>query len=281
VSTASSLVSGSCRTHVRRSVSPHWNSKPLRIGFVLTRDFTLSAFADFIDVLRLAADDADQSRPIRCQWYVMSPSSQQICSSCGVLVSPTSGLVAPSELDYVIVVGGLLRCACPLDSQTTEYLLHVGQTRSNIIGVCTGSFVLCRLGLLEGKKCCISWFHYRDFLEEFDHLVPVADQLYVIDGNRITCPGGAGSTYLAAELIARHLGNSTAQKVLHMLHIDRMKPGCSAQPSPPLESVGENERISRALLLMEQNLARPVHIGEIAEKVVDALHGADFLENNT
>jgi len=97
--------------------------------------------------------------------------------------------------------------------------------------------------------------------------VPVADQLYIIDGNRITCPGGAGSTYLAAELVCRHLGNSTAQKALHMLHIDRMKPGCSAQPSPPLEIVGENERISRALLLMEQNLARPVHIGEIAEKV--------------
>ena len=41
---------------------------PLRIGFVLTSDFTLSALADFVDVLRLAADDADQSRPIRCQW---------------------------------------------------------------------------------------------------------------------------------------------------------------------------------------------------------------------
>jgi len=241
--------------------------RPLRVGFVLTRGFTLSAFADFVDVLRLAADEADQSRQICCRWHVMSSSSQQIQSSCGVLVSPTSSLLAPSELDYIIVVGGLLRCDSPLDPQTTEYLVHAGQTRTNMVGVCTGSFILCRLGLLEGKKCCISWFHYRDFLEEFESLVPVADRLYIIDGNRMTCPGGAGAIYLAAELVARHLGSSTAQKVLHMLHIDRMKPGSTAQPSPPLEIGGENERIARALLLMEQNLACPVHIGDIAERL--------------
>jgi transcriptional regulator GlxA family with amidase domain len=251
----------------RQNASAQWRGKPLRVGFVLTRDFTLSALSDFVDVLRLAADDADHSRPIRCQWYVMSASSQQVRSSCGVLVSPTSGFISSSELDYIVVVGGLLRCDSPLDLRTTKYLLHAGRTHCNLVGVCTGSFVLCRLGLLEKKKCCISWFHYRDFVEEFHNLVPVADHLYVIDGNRITCPGGAGATYLAAELVARHLGASTAKKALHMLHIDRMKPGWSAQPSLPPELGGEDDRISRALLLMEQNLSRPVHIGHIAAKL--------------
>jgi transcriptional regulator GlxA family with amidase domain len=40
----------------------------LRIGFLLAPRFTLSAFATFVDVLRLAADDGDGSRPIRCRW---------------------------------------------------------------------------------------------------------------------------------------------------------------------------------------------------------------------
>ena len=39
----------------------------LRIGFLLAPRFTLSAFATFVDVLRLAADDGDGSRPIRCR----------------------------------------------------------------------------------------------------------------------------------------------------------------------------------------------------------------------
>jgi transcriptional regulator GlxA family with amidase domain len=242
-----------------------WNSNPLRVGFVLVNNFTLSAFADFVDALRLAADDADHSRPIRCQWHVMSALNDPIRSSCGLFVCPTSRLLDPANLDYIIVVGGLLQQQSPLDKTTMEYLRRAGQTRIKLAGICTGSFVLCRLGLLDGKKCCISWFHYRDFLQEFDDLVPIADQLFVVDGNRLTCAGGAGVVFLAADLISRHLGASTAQKVLHMQQIDRMKPGSSVQAAPPFEdSANDDDRISRALLLMEQNVARPVPISRIA-----------------
>jgi hypothetical protein len=36
----------------------------LYIGFLLARNFTLSAFANFIDVIRPAADQGDSSRPL-------------------------------------------------------------------------------------------------------------------------------------------------------------------------------------------------------------------------
>jgi len=35
---------------------PPEGSKPLKIGFILARDFTMSAFAMFVDTLRLASD---------------------------------------------------------------------------------------------------------------------------------------------------------------------------------------------------------------------------------
>lgn len=252
---------------MRRAILQWRSSKPLRVGFVLANDFTLSAFADFIDALRLAADDADQSRPIRCQWHVMSTSDQPVRSSCGLFVCPTARLIDPQDLDYIVVVGGLLHRRPALDKTTINYLATAGRTDVSLIGICTGSFVLCRLGLLDGKKCCISWFHYRDFVEEFVNLVPVADQLYVCDGKRITCSGGSGVVFLAADLVRRHLGVSTAQKVLRIQQIHRMKPGSSAQASPPFEAAGDNDRISRALLLMEQNLARPLPISKIASSL--------------
>lgn len=34
----------------------------LKIGFILARSFTLSAFALFVDTLRLASDEADRER---------------------------------------------------------------------------------------------------------------------------------------------------------------------------------------------------------------------------
>src|SRR5262249_32820332 len=217
--------------------------------------------------LRLAADDDDSSRPIRCQWHVMSSSSNPIRSSSGLLVNPTSGLLDPEQLDYIVVVGGLLLRRPVLDRITGRYLSPAAAGGAALAGICTGSFVLCRLGLLQGRKCCISWFHYRDFLVEFSHLVPVADQLYVIDGNRITCGGGVGVTHLAAEFVARHLGFSTAQKVLRMQHIAQLKPGHSVQPAPPLELRKASDCVSRALLIMQQTISQPLPIPGIAARL--------------
>jgi transcriptional regulator GlxA family with amidase domain len=242
-------------------------ARPIRVGFILTNNFTLSALANFVDVLRLAADDGDNSRPIRCQWHIMSSTEEPVRSSCGLLVYPTSKLIEAIELDYLVVVGGLLQRGPQIDAKTKQYLLRSAETNVDLIGVCTGSFVLWRLGLLRQKKCCISWYHYRDFLEEFGDTLPVADQLYVIDGKRITCSGGIGVAYLAAHIVELRMGRSSAQKALHIMQIDHMKPGSSAQSAPPTECKGEDSRISRALLLMEQHLASPLSITKLAAKV--------------
>ena len=62
--------------------------KRLNVAFLLADRFTLSAFANFVDVLRLAADEADRSRPILCGWKVLSATMDPVTSSCGVKVQP-------------------------------------------------------------------------------------------------------------------------------------------------------------------------------------------------
>jgi transcriptional regulator GlxA family with amidase domain len=245
----------------------HRAIRPIRVGFILTNNFTLTALSNFVDVLRLAADDGDNSRPIRCQWHIMSDTDEPVRSSCGLLMYPTSKFISATELDYLVVVGGLLHRGPQIDDRTRRYLLAAAETNVDLIGVCTGSFVLWRLGLLRNKKCCISWYHYRDFLEEFGETLPVADQLFVVDGKRITCSGGIGVAYLAAHIVELRMGLSSAQKALHIMQIDRMKPGTTAQSAPPTEFTGEDSRISRALLIMEQNLSSPLSIAKLAAKV--------------
>lgn len=241
--------------------------RPLRVGFILTNSFTLTALSNFVDVLRLAADDGDNSRPIRCQWHIMSDSNEPVRSSSGLLVCPTSRFIDARELDYIVVVGGLLHRGPQIDEKKKKYLLAAAETNVHLIGVCTGSFVLWRLGLLQQKKCCISWYHYRDFLEEFGETLPVADQLFVVDGKRITCSGGIGVAYLAAHIVELRMGLSSAQKALHIMQIDRMKPGSTAQSAPPTQFTGDDSRISRVLLFMEQNLSSPLPVTKLAAKV--------------
>jgi transcriptional regulator GlxA family with amidase domain len=69
---------------------------------------------------------------------------------------------------------------------------------------------------------------------------------------------------LAANLVGRHVGAAPARKAMHILNIERPRSEEASQPAPPLAMASEDWRVSRALLLMEQNLSEPLSIREIA-----------------
>ena len=125
---------------------------PLRVGIILAEHFTLSAFAVFIDHLRLAADEGDRSRPLHVQWSIMASRQASVPASCGVMIEPTSGFLEPEALDYVVVVGGILHAGPQIDEATVRYLREVAASNVPLIGICTGSFILCRAGLMKGRR---------------------------------------------------------------------------------------------------------------------------------
>ena len=55
-----------------------------RFAFVLTRDFTLSPLAMFVDTLRLAGDEGDRSRRVLFDWQVVGDRGLPIRSSSGL-----------------------------------------------------------------------------------------------------------------------------------------------------------------------------------------------------
>lgn len=256
-----------------RGTTPGSDKTPnLRVGIILARQFTLSAFALLVDHLRLAADRNDNSRPIRCQWRVIAEQTEPVRSSCGIPVSRDAGLLPPSEFDYIIVVGGLLQGREQVGEQTLAYLRQAAAQGVALVGVCTGVFVLCRAGVMKNRLCCVSWYHRQDFMEAFpDHNVS-SDRLFVADRSRISCSGGAGTADMASYLLEKHFGKSTAQKASHVLLLERqaVRQQNLLQPTPPL--MGEirltaNPHVKRAAMAMEQNMNEPVAIGVIAEQL--------------
>ncbi len=83
-------------------------TKKLKFGIILLPQFTLSALSLFLDCLRLAADEKDQSRQIRCSWDITTLSGSSVQSSTGMFVEPTAVLGSVLECEYVVVVGGLI-----------------------------------------------------------------------------------------------------------------------------------------------------------------------------
>lgn len=230
-------------------MSSHRAKKRLSVAFLLADRFTLSAFANFVDVLRLAADEADRSRPILCEWSVLSATIGNVQSSCGVKVQPDTRLIDAVHYDYIVVVGGLISDHSALPPEALRFLKDRAAAGTPLIGLCTGVFILHEAGLLDGYRCCVSWFHHQDFLDRFDAEQMVSDQLFVIDRNRLTCSGGHGAAHLAAFLVERHVGQSAAIKSLNIMMIDSALSGENPSPAsraPERQPIPRSERRSCA-----------------------------------
>ena len=236
----------------------------LRVGFILTRRFTLCAFANFVDVLRLAADEGDGSRPILCGWRVLSTTTDPVISSCGIAVQPEERLGDPARFDYIVVVGGLMQELEYLDPDHAAFLHRAAQAGVPLVGVCTGAFVLHRAGLLQGYRCCVSWFHHNDFLEQFDGINPVSDQIFVVDRDRLTCSGGTSSAQLAAFLVDRHIGRAASKKSLAIMMIEEAMAAERPQPGLPLELTTTDPLVRKALLTIQQRLETPLTVAALA-----------------
>lgn len=236
----------------------------LRVGFVLTPRFTLTAFAGFIDVLRLGSDEGDLSRQIGCEWEILGTPGIGIQSSCGALLVPLHEMEHPERFDYVVVVGGLLHGGQKVSRDIYSFLQSAARAGVTLIGLCTGSFVLARAGLLDRHVTCVSWFHREDFIREFPALRLVSNRMFIADRDRMTCAGGTSVVHLAAYLIEKHRGRAHATKSLRIMIEDQPLPASTLQPEAIVTRRARDSLVRRAMLLIEQKLASPDSIAGIA-----------------
>ena len=108
---------------------------PVRFGIILLPDFTLTAFSGLVDVLRLASDEGDNSRPRRCSWEILGENPQPVRASCGVQIAPWSLFGRPDAYDYLVVVGGLLRATPEISKATLDFIRAAGGSRTTLVGV--------------------------------------------------------------------------------------------------------------------------------------------------
>ncbi|KEQ02595.1 GlxA family transcriptional regulator [Pseudorhizobium pelagicum] len=243
------------------------STKPLRVGFILARSFTLSAFAMFVDTLRLASDQKDRSGRVLADWQVLGSTRHLLTSSCGLQVAPTSDFVDPARFDYIVVVGGLLSVSQPVDNETIGYLKQAATKGVPLLGVCTGSFILAEAGLMENHDSCISWLHYQEFRERFPDLKARSDRLFHLDRQRGSCAGGSSAADLANVLVQRHIGRDAARNALEVLQIDRARSPTDCQARRPIELTAKDPRIISVLITMEQHLEGDVPLDRLARSV--------------
>ena len=239
----------------------------LSVGMIPLEKFTLSPFASFLDVLRLAADKGDRSEQRNCNWSVMAPGQSQVTSSCGVTIATDRQPASPDRFDYIAIFGGLLQPNFSLDESTLLYLRKAEELNVPLISVCNGTFALIEAGLMKGRRSCISWYHHRDYVEAFGEIDLETEQIFVEDSDRITCSGGAGAADLGLWLVKRHIGDRWARKCQRILMLEEARPPTRSQPLPALSAKVNDPAVRQVVLAIERTLSEPITTADLANSV--------------
>jgi transcriptional regulator GlxA family with amidase domain len=254
------------RASVKRDGNPSRSGAELNIGFLIWPTFPLLSLAGFCDALRHAADLGDQSRPLRCTWTLLGMADETVEASCGVAVPVHAVHGSPRQFDYLVVIGGLLPKLDQVDRRYWDYLREADAEGVPLIGMCTGSFVLAKAGLMQDRVACVHAFHFEDYKTMFPGLRVIANSDYLIDGNRITCAGGVSVLELATRLISLHCGPDRASKVIHQMTVSRLGGTSFVERRKALGYLAVGDLLVRhAIVLMEENLEAPLNVTVIAK----------------
>lgn len=240
----------------------------LSVGILLWPRFPMLSLAGLCDALRHAADRGDQSRQLRCLWTIVGAQRESIEASCGIPVQAQSTFPDVAQFDYLVVIGGLLPYLDHVDARYWDYLKQAVDAGVPLVGMCTGSFVLARAGLMDDRVACVHSFHVDDYRRMFPALRVVTHADYLIDGDRITCAGGISAVEMAARLISLHCGPDRASKVIHQMTVSRQGGSSFVERRAALGYLSvEDATVRHAVLLMEENLEAPLNIAVIAKMI--------------
>ncbi|KFI11714.1 helix-turn-helix domain-containing protein [Vibrio coralliilyticus] len=134
-----------------------------------------------------------------------------------------------------------------------------------VLSLCSGSFLLGKLGLLRGRKATTHWMYENAFREHFPDVEYQKDVLYVLDG-QIGCSAGSASALDLGLAIIRHdYGYQIANQVAKRLVISSHRTGGQAQfVETPMLKVPST--FSQAIAWASANLDKAITVEDWAQQ---------------
>jgi transcriptional regulator GlxA family with amidase domain len=268
------------RARAKAGTSPTGTGAPIAgasgsaptFGFLLVPHFSLFAFASALEPLR-AANRASGRTLYR--WQLLSPDGQPVPASSGVEINcdasleeagfGDAGLGNAGKLHTVLVVSGLAGIEYD-DHGTLAWLRRQARQGVRLGAVSTGTYLLARAGLLEGYRCTIHWENLNAFAEAYPEL-DISDELFEIDGNRLTCSGGEAAFDMMLSLIALEHGRDLAAAVSENFMHKRIRDPHDRQRMALRTRLGiSHPKMLSVIALMEAHVEEPLSRAELARR---------------
>lgn len=238
------------------------NAVPTKIGFLLIRNFSMMAFTSAVEPLRSANRMSGQTL---YEWRIISPDGQPVPASNGIEVVPHCAMAAVDREKILVVVTGI-DVQRYEDERILGFMRRLARQGAIMGALCTGSHLLARAGLLDGRRCTIHWENLGGFTEDFPD-IEVSSDLYEIDRDRFTCSGGTAALDMMLHLIGRQHGQALANQVSEQFIHDRIREPHDHQRMELRARLGvSHPKLISVISEMELNLEEPLSQTDLAER---------------
>ncbi|WP_044616267.1 GlxA family transcriptional regulator [Gynuella sunshinyii] len=235
-------------------------NKSTRIGFLLLENFTMIALASAVEPLRMANQLSGKEL---YSWYLISKDGQPVRASDGISVTPDASMEHYPTIDTLFVAGGV-DITRSYSKRELSWLQSLDRKHVNLGGICTGAYVLAHARMLDGYDCSAHWECIGSLKEMFPK-VNCNNRLFTIDGNRMTCSGGAAPMDMMLNLISRQHGQSLTNAISDMFVCDRVRSQNDLQRVPLRHVLSSAQpKLLEIVELMEANIEEPIELDDLA-----------------
>ncbi|MEH6445579.1 MAG: GlxA family transcriptional regulator [Oceanospirillaceae bacterium] len=236
---------------------------PIRYGFLLVDKYSMIALSSAIEPLRMANRLSKQTL---YEWPVFTVNGLPVPASNGLVVAPEGSVDQIANLDILFICAGV-DVSGVYTKKLQSTLCKLALQKVNLGGLCTGTYLLARAGLLNGYRCTIHWENMASLREEYNQ-VTITDELYEIDRDRFTCAGGSAPLDMMLKLISDSNSGKLSANISEQFVCDRIRGRHDRQRTPLQQHLGASQpKLIEAITLMEANIEEPMSIDELASLV--------------
>ena len=199
---------------------------------------------------------------------VVAASADAITTGSGLRLLPHRSLAAVrGPIDTLLVAGGGGVHDALEDERLLRWLRAAAPRARRVASVCTGSFLLARAGLLEGRHATTHWAACDELARRHPEVQVEYSPIFVRDGDVYTSAGVTAGIDLALALVEADLGAAVAREAARWLVLFLRRPGDQAQFSGrPDWRPAEREPLRELQGWIAANLTEDLSVPALAER---------------
>ncbi|SDI73293.1 AraC family transcriptional regulator, carnitine catabolism transcriptional activator [Pseudomonas flavescens] len=230
--------------------------------FFLLPGFSMMGLMSAIEPLRVA-----NRFHAHYSWRLLSDDGQAVPASNGMSLNVDDALDDELADASLFVVAGFDPLAT-FSPQLASRLRRADRGCRVLGGIDTGSFVLAEAGLLDARqRFTLHWEALDAFRERYPQLQPT-QELFEIDGRRITSAGGTSSLDLMLGLIGRDHGEPLSIQVSEQFVLGRIRTRLDHQRMQVSSRYGiHDKKLALVIAEMERCTEEPRSPGQLADTV--------------